>query len=103
MRRQAIERRQVSNPLGDPFRRQDMRAATVGLFIVTLAWFTTTAGPGSVGEAWGQTKAKPKPNPAFAEVKDDPSLPRVLLIGDSISIGYTVPVRKLLQGKANVH
>jgi acyl-CoA thioesterase-1 len=27
----------------------------------------------------------------------------VLLIGDSISIGYTVPVRKLLAKKANVH
>jgi hypothetical protein len=27
----------------------------------------------------------------------------VLLIGDSISIGYTVAVRELLQGKANVH
>ena len=36
-------------------------------------------------------------------VKDDPNLPRVLLIGDSISIGYTVPVRRMLQGKANVH
>ncbi|QDU63479.1 GDSL-like Lipase/Acylhydrolase [Planctomycetes bacterium Pan216] len=42
-------------------------------------------------------------NPAFAEVVDDPSLPRVLLIGDSISIGYTVPVRDMLKGKANVH
>ncbi|HEX5790282.1 MAG TPA: SGNH/GDSL hydrolase family protein, partial [Luteolibacter sp.] len=40
---------------------------------------------------------------AFANPKDDPALPRVLLIGDSISIGYTVPVRKLLKGKANVH
>jgi acyl-CoA thioesterase-1 len=30
-------------------------------------------------------------------------LPRVLLIGDSISIGYTVPVQKALAGKANVH
>ena len=48
--------------------------------------------------------AKPKPrNPAFAPVADDPALPRVLLIGDSISIGYTVPTRKLLAGKANVH
>ena len=27
----------------------------------------------------------------------------VLLIGDSISIGYTLPVRELLKGKANVH
>jgi len=34
---------------------------------------------------------------------DDPALPRVLIIGDSISIGYTDPVRELLHGKANVH
>lgn len=33
----------------------------------------------------------------------DPKLPRVLLIGDSISIGYTIPVRRLLAGQANVH
>ena len=43
------------------------------------------------------------PNPAMAEVKDIPGLPRVLLIGDSISIGYTVPVRELLEGVTNVH
>ena len=36
-------------------------------------------------------------------IDDDASLPRVLLIGDSISMGYAVPVRKLLAGKANVH
>jgi lysophospholipase L1-like esterase len=36
-------------------------------------------------------------------VEDTPGLPRVLLIGDSISIGYTLPVRKQLAGKANVH
>lgn len=40
---------------------------------------------------------------AWDYVKDDPSLPRVLLIGDSISRGYTVPVRHALKGKANVH
>ncbi|MBN2455419.1 MAG: SGNH/GDSL hydrolase family protein [Sedimentisphaerales bacterium] len=39
----------------------------------------------------------------FAAVNDNPALPRVLLIGDSISIGYTVPLRKILQGKANIH
>lgn len=38
-----------------------------------------------------------------SEVEDVAGLPRVLLIGDSISIGYTIPVRKLLAGKANVH
>jgi len=40
---------------------------------------------------------------AFANPKDDSALPRVLLIGDSISIGYTVPVRKRMVGKANIH
>ncbi|BDS07240.1 hypothetical protein NT6N_22800 [Oceaniferula spumae] len=39
---------------------------------------------------------------AFANPKDNPDLPNVLLIGDSISIGYTVDVRKLLKGKADV-
>ncbi len=48
----------------------------------------------------GQIFAK---NPAFQPVEDVPGLPRVLLIGDSISIGYTVAVRELLAGKANVH
>ena len=42
-------------------------------------------------------------NAAMRPIEDDPALPRVLLIGDSISIGYTVPVRELLKGKANVH
>lgn len=41
--------------------------------------------------------------PAMQPIQDDPKLPRVLLIGDSISIGYTVPVRELLKGKANLH
>lgn len=40
---------------------------------------------------------------AMKPIVDDPKLPRVLLIGDSISIGYTTPVRTLLKGKANVH
>ena len=42
-------------------------------------------------------------NPAMRPITEDPKLPRVLLIGDSISIGYTLEVRKLLTGKVNVH
>ena len=42
-------------------------------------------------------------NPAMHPIQDVPGLPRVLLIGDSISIGYTLPVRERLAGKANVH
>ncbi len=40
---------------------------------------------------------------AWDFVQDDPDLPRVLLIGDSVSRGYTQSVRKALAGKANVH
>lgn len=52
-----------------------------------------------------KSKRKParKPNPAMAKITDVEGLPRVLLIGDSISIGYTLPVRQLMEGKANVH
>lgn len=46
--------------------------------------------------------AAPKGPSPLATVEETPGLPRVLLIGDSISIGYTLPVRELLKGKANV-
>jgi hypothetical protein len=39
----------------------------------------------------------------FANPVDKPGLPRVLIVGDSISMGYTPPVRRLLDGVANVH
>lgn len=42
-------------------------------------------------------------DPSLTPITDTPGLPRVLLIGDSISMGYTLPVRELLKGKANVH
>jgi len=41
--------------------------------------------------------------PALLPVDDVPGLPRVLLLGDSISIGYTREVRQRLAGRANVH
>lgn len=72
--------------------------------LMSLAFLTVVATT-----AWGQAKAKKQPaakrapDPAFAPVQDDPSLPRVLLVGDSISIGYTVATREALAGKANVH
>src|SRR5688572_25354832 len=39
----------------------------------------------------------------LVQVDDVPGLPRVLLVGDSISMFYTLPTRKLLEGKANIH
>jgi hypothetical protein len=56
----------------------------------------------SAQEAQAKAKAR-KPHPSLVKVADEPGLPRVLLIGDSISMGYTLPVRALLKGQANVH
>jgi lysophospholipase L1-like esterase len=53
--------------------------------------------------AFGQVNDFSPQSRAFAPVVDQPGLPRVLLIGDSISIGYTVTVQKALAGQANVH
>jgi hypothetical protein len=53
--------------------------------------------------AFGQVNDFSPQSPAFAPVVDQVALPRVLLIGDSISIGYTVTVQKALAGQANVH
>jgi hypothetical protein len=55
-----------------------------------------------VREAACLTQAAPVGDP-LKPIEDTPGLPRVLIIGDSISIGYTLPVRELLRGRANVH
>lgn len=58
---------------------------------------------GDAAPAFAVEKPAKRPDPALAPVDDVPGLPRVLLVGDSISMGYTIPTRKLLEGKANVH
>jgi hypothetical protein len=65
------------------------------LIIITVAGLIASSG----------FAARPKapPNPALAPVQDVAGLPRVLLIGDTVSVGYTLPARELLEGKANVH
>ncbi|MEE8452039.1 MAG: SGNH/GDSL hydrolase family protein [Thermoguttaceae bacterium] len=53
-------------------------------------------------QADGRSPAAKPLKPPFRPVAEDADLPRVLLIGDSISIGYTAAVRECLAGKANV-
>lgn len=53
--------------------------------------------------AQGPVPQPPLPDPSLVPVEDVPELPRVLIIGDSISMGYTLPVRAQLRGRANVH
>jgi len=49
-----------------------------------------------------QTKKTKRINP-MTPIEEIKGLPHVLIIGDSISIGYTLPTRALLQGKVNLH
>jgi acyl-CoA thioesterase-1 len=83
-----------------------MRAALVVAAITAVVMF------GAFVQA--QDAKKPASKPAkkkaidpyaevLAPIRDADGLPRVLLIGDSISMDYTLGVRKLLAGKANVH
>ncbi len=68
-------------------------------FLTSLSLALALAVPALAQKA----PAKKQPNPVFAPIEEVEGLPRVLLIGDSISIGYTLQVRELLKGKANVH
>lgn len=71
-----------------------------------LIWQYNTQKKAAQADDKAKAKARAKkrpPNPAMQPIEDVPGLPRVLLIGDSISIGYTVGVREELKGKANVH
>jgi len=72
-----------------------------GLLILFSMSLVATAQP-TTRPASRRAATSPS-DPSFAAVTDDPKLPRVLIIGDSISMGYTIPVRTLLRGKANVH
>jgi len=66
------------------------------------AFVATSFAAGNAEEPTTNPAAKAM-DPSFVPVADDPNLPRVLIIGDSISMGYTIPVRELLKGKANIH
>jgi acyl-CoA thioesterase-1 len=65
----------------------------------TMLHAQQAAAPASTPEKGGEKKKDPSLEP----VEDVAGLPRVLLIGDSISMGYTIPTREALKGVANVH
>ena len=69
----------------------------------TKAQEPASAKAPSNNKAQSPKKQQKKPNRVMAPIEDVAGLPRILLIGDSISIGYTLQVREALQGKANVH
>lgn len=79
------------------------RTAFITAFLMLSLVLGISIDAQSAEKQKAKTAAKKKPSPAMAPVEDVDGLPRVLLIGDSISIGYTVAVRTLMEGAANVH
>lgn len=65
--------------------------STQPLLLFLLSWLVV----------WAQDAPR-RVDPSLVPVEEAANLPRVLLIGDSISMGYTIPVRNLLKNKANV-
>lgn len=78
----------------------------ISLFSLLVISSATHVIGGTAEDAWYgialRKKANDK-NAAFQYVENDPSLPNVLIYGDSISIAYTPVVRELLSGEANVY
>lgn len=79
-----------------------MKSTLLLLLTATLSSAALAQNDPNVKPEPGAAKATAKADP-MKPIEDVPGLPRVLLIGDSISIGYTLPVRALLKDKANVH
>ena len=76
------------------------------MFVLLIAmFFASVAMSQQIDEQTLEPTTSPSkapPSPSLKHVADDPKLPRVLLIGDSISMGYTLRVRELLKDKANI-
>lgn len=67
---------------------------------VGLLWINSAA---TAQDEKATKPAQRAPNPVLKPIEDQPGLARVLLIGDSISMGYTLAVREELKATANVH
>ena len=67
--------------------------------VVALA----AAATGGLAQCGGPPSEEASLARKLAPITDVPGLPRVLVIGDSISIDYTLPVREILASEANIH
>ena len=72
-------------------------------FLLLRTGALLAAEPATKGAFPGFAPLSPAQIAAVVDAPDVPGLPRVLLIGDSISIAYSLQVRAELQGVANVH
>lgn len=88
----------MSGAFAMALRHMAARIAAIAVLLFACRIACTTESP---------PDAKPatiKPVEAvYLPITDVPGLPRVLVIGDSVSCGYTLPLRAALAGSANVH
>ncbi|MBN2450101.1 MAG: SGNH/GDSL hydrolase family protein [Lentisphaeria bacterium] len=80
-----------------------MMTSCVRILGAALAGAVVAGAAEAVAAPQPPARPAPRPHPSLAPVTEKAGLPRVLLIGDSISMGYTLPVRELLADRANVH
>jgi acyl-CoA thioesterase-1 len=73
-----------------------------GVFATTFS-YAATDKPKTASKPESGSKAETKKAKVQWETTANPALPNVLILGDSISIGYYLEVRKLLDGKANLY
>jgi len=80
-----------------------MTTHTLGFrFAPWMVWLMSAAGALG-GEPVAEAELHTHVTNAFVNPAATTNLPRVLIIGDSISIGYTAPVRQNLKGIADVY
>ena len=80
-----------------------MRKLFVIYYLFCIAILSMLFGAGCSQEQSYEKRLGQNERTMNQAVEENPKLPYVMLIGDSISSGYTDPVRKLLAGKANVY
>jgi lysophospholipase L1-like esterase len=84
----------------DSFSLVSRRALVSALSLIGCAVLGACAAPGSTSEPTSEPTSGPTSEPAISPPLSEPF--RVLLLGDSISIGYTPVVEELLAGRAHV-
>lgn len=82
--------------------RSFVGAAVAVLLCVSGPQSLSAQSPSAPDQPAGNRQRARTLSPAFQPPEVQPGLPNVLLIGDSISIGYMLPTRKALSGQANV-
>ena len=71
--------------------------------VLPMATLLVKSPSGAAGERVVEAELRETVSGAFANPDKVSNLPRVLILGDSISIGYTDPVRTGLKGRADVY